>query len=167
MPRSLSKTVNARRRKFPNKSNNRHTKRPAIAIDSEDKETATDGSISGSNSKKSDLVVALLEHKAKAGIKAMHTNNGRMPRGWYPAAIKSLNAQPGCAEIKFQRCDIENKIRKIMNDQAKQIADQDKAIESAVAAATFNAPSTVNPTITPIPNQMTYSVSDALSSSMS
>ena len=124
MPCLLSKTVNAWRRKYPNKSNNRHTKQTAIAIDSEDKESATDGSISGANSKKSDLVVALLEHKAKAGTKALQTNNGRMPRGWYPAAIKSLNAQPGCAKIKFQRCDIENKIRKIMNAQAKEIANQ-------------------------------------------
>ena len=102
MTRSLSKTANARRRKASNNSNYRHTNRAAVTINADDKEPATDGSIYGANNKKSDLIVALLEHKAKAGIKAMQANNGRIPRGWYPAAIKSLNAQPGCSIIKFQ-----------------------------------------------------------------
>jgi len=47
----------------------------------------------------------------------MQANNGQIPRGWYLAAIKSLNAQPGCSIIKFQLCDIENKVQKIVNAQ--------------------------------------------------
>ena len=58
--------------------------------------------------KKSEFVKALLDHKAKEGAKARQKNGGRMPRAWYPDAIRSLKSNPGCSEINFKASDLEN-----------------------------------------------------------
>ena len=58
--------------------------------------------------KKSEFVKALLDHKAKEGAKARQKNGGRMPRAWYPDAIRSLKSNPGCSEIDFKASDLEN-----------------------------------------------------------
>ena len=72
--------------------------------------------------KKSEFVKALLNHKAKEGVKERQNNGGRMPHLWYTDAIKSLKSNPGCSKIDFKRSDLENRVRKIVKEAEKQNA---------------------------------------------
>ena len=72
--------------------------------------------------KKSEFFKALLNHKAKEGVKERQNNGGRMPHLWYTDAIKSLKSNPGCSEIDFKRSDLENRVRKILRENEKKEA---------------------------------------------
>ena len=101
-------------RKNSSKSGGPRKKRVVLLIDSGDEEGAANNT-----SKKNDFITALLEHKARAGVKALRSNGGRMPHKWYHQAICELQALPGCSDIQFQKCDIENKVRKVLNAEKK------------------------------------------------
>lgn len=63
--------------------------------------------------KKSTLVNALLDHKAKEDAKERQKNGGRMPHLWYPNTSKSLKVNPGYSNMNFKINYLENQVRSV------------------------------------------------------
>ena len=104
-----------RRKRGPKKSRRETSRSGGLIIDGD----SCTSSKNAGYEKKSEFVKALLNHKAKEGAKERQKNGGRMPRAWYPDAIKSLKSNPGCSEIDFKQSDLENRVRKIVRENEK------------------------------------------------